>query len=155
MASANEPGSVRVVIEDANGNQQVTHTHRNGGAVSAGGSPDGVLANLTADKQLIVPIAGRVASTGDKIRLLMSLDATDGIDASDCVVSVAVTEDNGTETQLTATDFGFTTDLPAATPATSWVELGTGYSVPDSKRIRIGSASNVTPTVISVEDDTA
>lgn len=155
MASANEPADLRVVIEDPNGNQTVTHTYRNGGAISAGASPDGVLANKTVDKQQKVGLSGPVATAGHKVRLLAKLDAADGIDASDCVVQVAYTKSDGTESQFTAADFGFTTDLPAATPAGYWVELGSGYTVPDGVRLRIGSATLSTPTVISIEDDTA
>jgi len=155
MASVNEPADIRIVVEDPNGNQAVAHRFRNGGAISAGGSPDGVLANLTADKQLKVGPSGPVASGGYKIRLLAKLDAADGIDASDCVVAVAYTQSDGTESQLTAADFGFTTDMPAASPAGQWLELGTGYTVPNNVRLRVGSQTQTTPTVISIEDDTA
>lgn len=153
MVSAIEPADLRVVIEDANGNQSVTHTFRNGGAISAGGSPDGVLANTTIDKQQKIGVAGPVATAGNRVRLLAKLDAADGLDASDCVVQVGYTKSDGTESQLTAADFGFTTDLPAATPAGSWVELGSGYLVPDGQRIRVGSMTLSTPTVLSIQDD--
>jgi hypothetical protein len=154
MASANEPADLKVVIEDPFGNQQICHKFRSDSAVNAGKSPDGVLANLTHDKQLKVPTAPPIASAGYKVRLFASLDAADGIDASDCVIQIPVTYADGTEKVLSASDIGFTTDLPAATPATYWVECGTGYTVPDGVRLRVGSASMLTPIVISLEDDT-
>lgn len=155
MASANEPADLKIVIEDAFGNQQVCHKFRSDSAVNAGKSPDGILANLTHDKQMKVPTAPPIGKGGDRVRIFASLDAADGIDASDCVIQVPVTYADGTEKSLSASDFGFTTDLPAATPAGNLVELGTGYLIPDGVRLRVGSASMLSPIVISLEDDTA
>jgi hypothetical protein len=158
MASANLACDLKVVVEDAFGNQFVCNKFRSDGAINAGKSPDGVLANMTHDKQVKVGMAGPIAKGGSKIRLFASLDAADGSDASDCVVQIAVTEVDRagrpiSERQLSDSDLGHTVDLPAATPATSWVELGTGYTVPDGMFLRVGSASMQTPTVISIEDD--
>jgi len=155
MASANEPGDLKIVIEDAFGNQRICHKFRTDSAVNAGKSPDGVLANLTHDKQVKVAPAPVVGSAGHKVRLFASFDAADGIDASDCVVQIPVTYSDGTEKTLSASDIGFTTDLPAGTLASSWVELGTGYTIPDGVRLKVGSASMLTPIVLSIEDDTA
>jgi hypothetical protein len=154
MASANEPADIRIVAEDPFGNQYVVHTARSDGAINAGKSPDGVLANLTHDKQVKLPVGGPVLVGGWKVRLLVNLDATDGLDVSDGVFQVAVTDATGAERQLSASDLGITTDFPAASPASSWLELGSGYTVPNGQRLRIGSLSLTTPTVVSVEDDT-
>jgi len=153
MASANEPALLKLVVEDPAGNQFVAHKFRSDGAINAGKSPDGVLANLTFDKQMTPGLAGPVAGPGYRVRLFAKLDAADGLDVSDGVFQVAVTEDNGTERQLSASDLGISTDYPAATPAGQWIELGTGYLVPDGMRLRIGSATLKTPTVLSLEDD--
>jgi len=160
MASANEPALLKCVVEDAVGNQFVAWKQRSDGAINAGKSPDGVLANLTVDKQVKLGMSGPIAKGGSKIRLFATLDAADGIDASDCVVQIAITEVTPagspiSERQLASNDIGFTTDLPAATPASSLIELGTGYTVPDGVYVRVGSASFSTPTVVSLEDDTA
>lgn len=155
MASANEPADLKIVVEDPQGNQVVTHKFRSDGAVAAGFSPDSVLANRTVDKQVKVPLGGVPASGGWRVRVFAQLDAADGIDASDCVLLIPYTLDNGTESTLSASDFGFTTDLPAATPAGYWIELGSGYLIPDGQRLRVGSLSQQTPIVISLEDDTA
>lgn len=160
MASINEPGILKALIEDAFGNQYIGHQFRSDSAINAGGSPDGVLANLTADKQMKVGLKGPIAKGGSKVRLFFKLDAADGIDVSDCVIQLAVTEvtPDGrvvSERQLSSSELGITADLPAATPAGSWIELGTGYTVPDGMYVRIGSASMLTPTVLSIEDDTA
>lgn len=160
MASANEPAILKCVVEDAVGNQYVAWKQRSDGAINAGKSPDGVLANLTVDKQVKLGMAGPIAKGGSKIRLFATLDAADGIDASDCVIQIGITEvtPSGSaisERQLSANDIQFSTDLPAATPAGSLIELGKGYTVPDGQYIRVGSASFSTPTVVSLEDDTA
>ena len=149
MASANEPGVIRIVCERADGLQKVAYQVRSDSPVNAGKSPDGVLANLTADKQLFVGYMGPVLTAGDSIHLMFKSDATDGIDASDCVIQIPYWED-GKFRQLNASDLGFTTDLTAT--AGQWVELGTGYTVPSNvKSARLGNGH----IVISIEDDTA
>ena len=150
MASANEPGVLRLVVERADGLQKVAYQVRSDSAVNAGKSPDGVLANLTADKQVHIGYIGPKLSAGDKVHLMFKLDAADGIDVSDCVIQVPYWED-GNQRQLNATDFVATTDLPAGTLAGAWVELGTGYTVPSNVRsARLGNGN----IVLSIEDDT-
>ena len=151
MASVTEPGVVRLYAVAPNGQKSQVATYRNGEAVSAGGSPDGVLANKTADKQLFQPRAGPVMSTGWTFAATFTLDATDGIDASDCVISIPITRDDGVVRYLNATDLGFTVDLPAATPAGVELPLGTGFTIPNNTRFQFGGGI----IVISIEDDTA
>jgi hypothetical protein len=155
MASATESGEVRIMAEDIQGNQFVCYKLRTDGAINAGGAPDGVLANATVDKQVKLGLAGPVCRGGWKIRMILKMDGADGIDASDCVVQIPITEDNGTQRVLNASDFGFSTDLPAASPAGQLLELGTGYTVPENARVRVGSADGTVPTVLAIEDDTA
>lgn len=150
MGSANEPADLRVVAEEPAGDQHVVFKFRSDGPVNAGKSPDGVLANLTIDKHMKVGMGGPVLTGGWKVRVLANLDAADGIDASDCVVMIPVTHSDGSTNQLSASDIGFSTDFPAASPASQWLELGTGYTVPDGQRLRLGGG----PIVISLEDDT-
>ena len=155
MASAPRPGQLRIIAEDPQGNQYICHTAYSLGAIAAGGSPDGVLANKTADKQVKLPLAGPVLQGGWILRLLMKMDSADGLDASDATIAIAITESNGAERALSSTQIGYTVDFPAATPASQWIELGTGYTVPNNANMRVGSASGYTPTVIAIEDDTA
>lgn len=151
MASANEPGLIRLNIERPDGREKVAYQIRSDSPVNAGKSPDGVLANLTADKQIYLARTGPNLTAGDKIHLLFKLDASDGLDASDCVIQIPYWED-GNFRQLNAADLGFTTDIPAATPAGSWTELGTGYTVPSQVKTAYLGNGNV---VLSIEDDTA
>lgn len=160
MASLNEPALLKCVVEDAQGNQYVAWKQRSDGAINAGKSPDGVLANLTIDKQVKLGMSGPIAKGGSRIRLFAKLDASDGLDVSDGVFQIAITEvtPDGraiSERQLSASDLTLTTDYPASTPALQWIELGTGYIIPDGMFVRVGSASFSTPTVVSLEDDTA
>lgn len=151
MASANEPADLFVIAEDTLGNQSRVFSFRSDGPVAAGFSPDGVLANTTVDKQMKVPIAGPVLQGGWKVRVFTSLDAADGIDASDCIMLIPITFSDGSIRQLSTSDIGFTTDLPASTPATSLLELGTGYTIPEGTTAQLGGG----PIVMSLEDDTA
>jgi len=150
MASATIAGTLRLyAITPAKERIQVA-TYRNGQAISAGGSPDGVLANLTADKQLFQPVGGPVMTTGWVLAATIAIDATDGMDASDAVFNIPITEDTGVPRFLSTTDLGYTVDLPAATPADVEVPLGAGFTIPAGSRFKFGGG----PIVISVENDT-
>lgn len=150
MASENEPGIIKVVVERAGLGQKNAMQYRTDSSINAGKSPDGVLANLTTDKMVKVGKVNPIISRGDKIRLMFKPDATDGIDASDCVIQIPYWE-NGQLKTLNAADFGFTVDLAGAV-AGNWVELGTGYTVPnDVASAQLGGGD----IVISIEDDTA
>jgi len=147
MASANEPGDLRIVAERSDGLSKVVWSGRSDGPVCAGKSPDGVLANLTADKQLYVGYMGPVLSGGDTVRVFFKPDSTDGLDVSDGVTMIPIWLD-GLKKDINNSDLGNTTDL---TPITGrWQELGTGYDIPSSvKQARLGNGQ----MVISVEDD--
>lgn len=151
MASANEPGLLRLYAVNPGRQRILIGSFRNGGPVSAGNSPDGVLANLTADKQLFQPVGGPVMTTGWTLQPTIALDASDGIDASDCVISIPLTEDNGVVRFINPADLGFTADFPASTPASVELPIGTGFTIPAGSRFKFGGG----PIVISIEDDTA
>jgi len=151
MVSANEAGLIEIRAERSGMGEKVLFSARSDGPINAGKSPDGVLANLTADKQLFLPFTGPVLHAGDIIHLYFKFDATDGLDVSDGVTQLPYWED-GTSKTLNNTKLVNTTDIPAATPAGSWIELGTGYTIPSNvKNARLGNGR----IVISIEDDTA
>lgn len=150
MASSNEAGVIEVRAERSGSGEKVLLRVRSDSNINAGKSPDGVLANLTVDKQVYLPLSTLQLRGGDKIILYFKPDAADGIDVSDGVYFLPYWED-GILRQLNATDLGITTDLPAGTLAGNWVALGTGYTIPNNVRsARFGGGS----CVISVEDDT-
>lgn len=150
MASANEPGMIEVRLYRPGKGEKTWLTARSDGNINAGKSPDGVLANLTVDKQLYIrgkhPIRAR---GGDIVRIYFKPDSADGLDVSDGVYRIPYWE-NGSFHELNATDLGITTDLPAGTLAGNWVALGAGYTVPNGVVGEFGEGS----IVISVEDDT-
>lgn len=150
MASANEPGIIEVRVSRSGKGEKVLLRIRSDSNINAGKSPEGVLANLTVDKQVYLPLSSLGLLAGDKIILYFKLDATDGLDVSDGVFLLPYWED-GEFRQLNATDLGITTDIPAATVPATWVALGGGYTVPTNVRLaRFGGGS----CVISIEDDT-
>jgi len=152
MASVTEPGTLRVYAVTPEG-QKVgpVYQARNGGPISAGGSPDGVLANKTADKWAYMPKSNVVLSGGWKVFATIELDAADGIDASDCYVDIPITIKGAGIKHLNASDLGFSTDYPASTPAAIELPLGAGYTIPNGQLVKIGGDK----AAISIEDDTA
>lgn len=150
MASANFPGLIEVRVERSGMGEKPVITERSDGPINAGKSPDGVLANLTADKQMFIPFVGPVLRAGDIIRLYFKPDSADGSDVSDCVFQIPYWED-GIKKTLNASKLGITTDIPAGTLADRWVEYGTGYTIPSNvKSARLGNGR----IVISIENDT-
>lgn len=150
MASAIEPGTIKLFAIAPGGARIELASYRNGGEVSAGGSPDGVLANKTADTHLFQNIGGPVMSTGWKFMGTITLDSADGLDASDATISIPLTRDDGVVRYLNATDLVYTTDYPAGTIASVEIPIGSGYSIPNGERWKFGGG----PIVIAIEDDT-
>jgi len=150
MASATQAGTIRVYAVSPEGQRVQTHTFRNGGSISAGGSPDGVLANLTADKHLFIPKHPQIMTGGWKVAMTIELDATDGLDASDATIDYPITIRGAGVKFLNATDLGYTVDFAAASPASVELPLGAGFTIPDGQMVKIGGATGV----ISIENDT-
>lgn len=152
MASATKAGNLRLYAVAPTGERVLAWQGRNGGAISAGGSPDAVLANKTADKWDFIPkFDGAILSGGWKVMLTLEMDAADGLDASDSVVEIALTLSTGTVKRLNTADLGYTVDYPAATSASVELPMGAGYSIPNGVFAKIGS--NIVKSVISIEDD--
>lgn len=151
VASANEPGIVKIVAISPTGRRRDLYSTRSDGPINAGKSPDGVLANLTVDKQVHLPVMGPWLMPGVKITVNFTLDAADGIDVSDGVFQIPIVFSDGTRKVLNATDMGITTDLPAGTLASLPIDLGAGWEVPNGVAVKLGGG----PCVISIEDDTA
>lgn len=149
MASAIEPGLIKCFAIAPGGARIELARYRNGGEVSAGGSPDGVLANKTADTHLFQNVGGPVMTTGWKFMTTLTMDSADGLDASDATISIPITRDDGVVAYLNATDLVYTTDYPAATIAGVELPIGAGYTIPNGERYKFGGG----PIVIAIEDD--
>lgn len=149
MASATAPGVVRVYATEPNGHKHLVYQFKNGGAVSAGGSPDGVLANKTIDTQLFIAKKRPILQGGWKVQLTLALTTADGLDASDSYIELPLSIRGAGVRHLTSADLGYTVDFPAASPASVELPIGAGYTVPNGEEAMIGGAH----CVISVEDD--
>lgn len=149
MASATQAGILKIYAVSPMGKQYMTHQYRNGGAVSAGGSPDGVLANKTADKWVFFPLSNIVMSGGWKVQVTLTMDTADGCDASDAVIQLPLTFKGEGVRYLTSADLGYTVDIPAATAAGVPLPIGSGYTIPNGQFARNGGAVGV----ISIEND--
>ena len=80
MVSANEAGELKIVCERSDGRTKTAWSGRSDGTINAGKSPDGVLANLTADKHVFVGYMGPTLAGGDIVRIMFKPDATDGLE---------------------------------------------------------------------------
>lgn len=114
------------------------------------GSPDGVQAVVKANELPFMPVQNFELKGGDRLVMYTVLTVADGIDASDCVFNVPIMR-NGNLEYVSASDLGFTTDYPASTPVNVELQLGSGYTVPESDKIKLGGGNYF----ISVQNDTA
>ncbi len=89
MASVQEPGIVRLYIEKPNGTRYKVFEMRTEES-GPGGAPDHVVSANT-DKWRPQPRVGGTIERGDKLIMSVVLDASDGIDVSDCVFSIPIT----------------------------------------------------------------
>jgi len=157
MASDQNTGAeVILYAESPAGNRTVIFKGVNE-QTGPGGSPDGVQATVKANELPRMPLSTKVIPGGFKIVPVVKLKIADGVDTSDCVVSVPVTDQAGNLKYITRTDFGITTDLPASTPADLEIDLGTGYELANNEILRLGGSDGSMGATyfISVENDTA
>ena len=114
------------------------------------GSPDGVQATVKDNELPFMPLNPTVLRGGDKLAVVIYLKVADGLDASDSVFNIPIRR-NGALEYLSTTDFGYTTDYPAASPINTPLQLGAGYTVPEGDTVQLGGGKYF----ISVENDTA
>jgi len=148
MASAQEPGMVRIVVERKNGFREVLHEARVE-MWGQGGSSDGAIATATSqDLKAFLPLNSTKCRSGDKIIVMFKADAADGLDASDGVKQIPIIKD-GIPSFLVNADLGeIDFDVNCAL-ASHWIDLGTGYTVPDGSTLMVGGGK----IFLSVEDD--
>jgi len=105
-----------------------------------GGSPDGVQATVKSNELPRMPLSGKVMPGGFKIIPVVKIKVADGMDASDCVFNVPVTDQNGNLKYLSTLDLGITADLPAASPINQELQIGTGYELANNEVLRLGGS---------------
>jgi hypothetical protein len=122
-----------------------------------GGSPDGVQATVKANELPRMALSDKQLPGGFKIVPAVKLKVADGVDASDCVFNIPVTDVAGNVKYLTAADLGISTDLPASSPANVELDLGTGYELANNEALVLGGSdgSQGATYFMSVENDAA
>ena len=104
------------------------------------GSPDGVQGTVKANELPLMSVTPFVLKGGDILRLFAILTTADGLDASDSIFNVPILR-NGALEYLSISDFGYSTDYPASTPAGVELQLGAGYTVPENDQIQLGGGT--------------
>lgn len=127
---------IRFIVEAPNGDRKKLFQGVNE-QMGPGGSQDGVQATVKDNELPFMPVQGTICPGGSKIIPQIKLTAADGMDASDCTVTVPVMDGQGNSRYLSASDFGLV-DLPASTPADVWIDAGTGFEVANNDSLRLG-----------------
>jgi len=148
MASDQLTGAIiRLYATEPNGNRHKVFEGVNE-ITGPGGSPDGVIATVKDNELPYMDLSPIKLSGGWKAQMTVELTVADGSDASDSIIMVPVQTQNGKKT-LTAADFGYTVDYPAATAASVELPVGAGKTVPDGESWQLGGAKYF----ISIEND--
>ncbi len=151
MASIQLAGAVLEIYAEApNGDRKKLFSGVNE-QTGPGGSPDGAQATVKDNELPFMPLNNFPVPGGWKLVLVGTLKTANGSDASDCVFNVPVRDQTGAQRYLTRSDFGYDTDLPASTPADIKIDLGTGYTVPETQTLFVGGGKYF----MSWEDATA
>ncbi len=147
MASAQEPCLVRLYRSEPNGNKTLIAQSRVEQLAPAGGAADAAAANVSTPEKLITIDSPVVMKNDDVLLVSVELDASDGLDASDCIWSIPLVTPQGSKTlgrgQFANPTFG---DL---TPAASVETFIAGY------RIVEGAARLSGKIFLDIQDDTA
>lgn len=147
MASLQEPSLIRLYRRQPNGNRTQIGQMRVEQSAPAGGAPDGASASVSTPEKLLTINSPVVLVNDDFLDVSVELDASDGLDASDCIWSIPLVTNQGTKTlgraQFTAPTFA---DL---TPAAGIETFIAGY------RIVEGQARVSGKIYLDIQDDTA
>lgn len=147
MASAQEPALVRLYRSQPNGNKTQIAQARVEQLAPAGGAPDGAAASVSTPEKLLTINSPVVLQNDDVLLVSVELDASDGLDASDCIWSIPLVTNQGSKTlgraQFTSPTFA---DL---TPAAGVETFIAGYKIVE------GSARLSGKIFLDLQDDTA
>lgn len=83
MASAQEPGLVRLYKTSPNGNKTLILQNRVEQLAPAGGAADGAAASVSTPEKLLTINSPVVLRNDDILEVTVELDASDGLDASE------------------------------------------------------------------------
>lgn len=147
MASAQEPCLVRLYKSEPNGNKTLIAQARVEQLAPAGGAADAAAANVSTPEKLLTINSPVTMKNDDVLLVSVELDASDGLDASDCIWSIPLVTPQGSKT-LGRAQFANPT-FADLTPAASVETFIAGY------RIVEGNARLSGKIFLDVQDDTA
>lgn len=147
MASAQEPCLVRLYRSQPNGNKTLIVQARVEQLAPAGGAADAAAANVSTPEKLLAINSPVVLKNDDVLLVSVELDASDGLDASDCIWSIPLVTNQGSKS-IGRGQFANPT-FADVTPAASTETFIAGY------RIVEGSARVAGKIFLDIQDDTA
>lgn len=147
MASVQEPGTIRFYAETPDGKRHFI-TQKDVSILGPGASADGVKASTAnADNQLFLQPTGMKLRRNSTLLITSKTVGTDGIDVSDCFVSIPYKTPSGIKT-LSLSDF--TNPTPVDYTSTAGVEQVFGGYLVIEDWIQLGGDF----VFFSLEDDT-
>lgn len=143
MASAQEPGVIKLYIVKPNGLRIPILSMRTEEA-GPGGAPDHAV-SANQEKWRTIPVGGPIINHGDQLVGTLILDASDGIDVSDCVFSIPFKRQDGGLDLVSDADVTMTDITP---PASTETQLFTYSFVGGPRKFGGGTI------FMAIEDDT-
>lgn len=147
MASAQEPAIVRLYRSQPNGNKTQILQERVETLAPAGGAPDGAAASVATPEKRLKVNSNVVLNNDDVLLVSVELDASDGLDASDCIWSIPLVTNQGSKT-IGRAQFANPT-FADITPATGVETFIAGYKVVEGQ-VRVAGI-----IYLDLQDDTA
>lgn len=147
MASAQEPSLVRLYRTKPSGDKTLIAQARVEQLAPAGGAADGAAASVSTPEKLLTINSPVVLANDDILEVAVILDASDGLDASDCIWSIPLVTPSGSKT-LGRAQFANPT-FADVTPAATTETIIAGYRVVE------GSARLSGKIYLDLQDDTA
>lgn len=155
MASAQLAGSITIKAVRRDGNSRDVSKGHISVFASAGGAPDGALATVGAiDTRHVIPESGPMLRPDDKILIEFTSEIADGMDVSDSVWVIPVTEydTNGRRIGVKHLSQGqFTTPTPADFTAVVGLPIIVGGYTVTEAGLRIGGSH----VFLDAQNDTA
>jgi hypothetical protein len=147
MASVQEPSLVRLYRGQPNGNKTLIAQARVEQLAPAGGAPEGAAASVSTPEKLLTINSPVVLVNDDILYVSVELDASDGLDASECIWSIPLTTNQGSKS-IGRAQFANPT-FADLTPAATTETFIAGYKVVEGQ-IRLSGK-----IYLDLQDDTA
>lgn len=147
MASAQEPSLVRLYRSQPNGNKTQIMQARVEQLAPAGGAADGAAASVSTPEKLLTINSPVVLQNDDVLLVSVELDASDGLDASDCIWSIPLVTSQGSKS-IGRSQFANPT-FADLTPAAGVETFIAGYKVVEGQ-VRLSGK-----IFLDIQDDTA